>query len=53
MEPEHSSACPQETSTGPYPEPDQSSSYHPILSLQDQVVYPKNSSKSEALSDIS
>jgi hypothetical protein len=25
--------CSQEPSTGPYPKPDQSSSYHPILSL--------------------
>jgi hypothetical protein len=29
-EPEGSSPCPQEPSTGPYPEPDRSSSYHPI-----------------------
>jgi hypothetical protein len=33
IEPEVSLPCSQETSTGPYPEPDQSSSYHPILSL--------------------
>jgi hypothetical protein len=26
--------CSQEPSTGPYPEPDQSGPYHPILSLQ-------------------
>jgi hypothetical protein len=32
-EPEGSSPCSQEPSTGPYPEPDPSSSYHPILSL--------------------
>jgi hypothetical protein len=31
-EPEGSSPCTQKPSTGPYPEPDRSSSYHPILS---------------------
>jgi hypothetical protein len=31
MEPEGSLPCSQETSTGPYPEPDQSNSYHPML----------------------
>jgi hypothetical protein len=31
MEPEGSLTCTQEPSTGPYPEPDQSSPYHPIL----------------------
>jgi hypothetical protein len=30
---EGSLPCPQEPSTGPYSEPDQSNSYHPILSL--------------------
>jgi hypothetical protein len=33
MEPEGSLLCPQEPSTGPYPEPDQSNPYYPILSL--------------------
>jgi hypothetical protein len=33
MEPEGSLRCSQESSTGPYPEPDQSSAYHPILAL--------------------
>jgi hypothetical protein len=32
-EPEGSSPCSQELSTGPYPEPVWSSPYHPILSL--------------------
>jgi hypothetical protein len=33
MEPEDSLSCSQEPSTGPYREPEQSSPYHPILSL--------------------
>jgi hypothetical protein len=32
-QPEGLSPCSQEPSTGPHPEPDQSSPYHPILSL--------------------
>jgi hypothetical protein len=33
MEPEGSLPCSEEPTIGPYPELDQSSSYHPILSL--------------------
>jgi hypothetical protein len=33
MKPEGSLPFPQEPSTGPYREPDQSNPYHPILSL--------------------
>jgi hypothetical protein len=32
MEPEGSLSCSQEPSTGPHPEPDEYSLYHPILS---------------------
>jgi hypothetical protein len=35
MEHEDLLFCLQQSSTGPYPEPDQSSSHHQILSLQD------------------
>jgi hypothetical protein len=35
MEPEGSMPCSQEPSSVPYPEPDQSNPYHPILSLDD------------------
>jgi hypothetical protein len=31
--------CPQKPSTVPYPEPDQSSPYHPILALSDPMYY--------------
>jgi hypothetical protein len=33
MEPEGSLTFPQEPATGPYPEADESSAYHPILFL--------------------
>jgi hypothetical protein len=33
MEPEGSLPCSQEPAIGPYPQPDQSGPYHPILSL--------------------
>jgi hypothetical protein len=39
MEPNGSLSCSQEPSTGPYPEPEQSSSYHSILSLYDSFYY--------------
>jgi hypothetical protein len=35
MEPDSLLLCSQEPSTGPYPEPDQSSIYHHILFLKD------------------
>jgi hypothetical protein len=38
-EPEGSSPCSQEPSTGPYPEPVRSSPYHPIL-LHFNIVHP-------------
>jgi hypothetical protein len=43
MVPEGSLPCSQEPSTGPYPEPDQSNPYYPILSyaLKENEVGPK------------
>jgi hypothetical protein len=38
MEPEDSLPCSQEHSTGPYPEPDQSSTYQLILSLRSILI---------------
>jgi hypothetical protein len=38
MEPEGPFSCSQEPSTGPYPEPDQSSPYHTILSLRSVLI---------------
>jgi hypothetical protein len=38
MEPEGSLACSQESSIGPYPEPDQSNPYHSILSNKNSVA---------------
>jgi hypothetical protein len=41
MELEGSALCSQEPSTGPYPEPDQSGPYHPILSkIHFDIVHP-------------
>jgi hypothetical protein len=37
-EPKGSSPCSQEPSTGPCPEPDRSSPYHPILSLRSILI---------------
>jgi hypothetical protein len=48
MELEGSLPCSQEPSTGPYPKPDQSNLYHPILSYHSKIrfniVYPSTSS---------
>jgi hypothetical protein len=38
MVPQGSTSCSQEPSTGPYPEPGQSSPYHPILSLYNPFI---------------
>jgi hypothetical protein len=40
MEPEGSLSCSQEPSTGPYPEPDKSNPYHPILIVYKKIVNP-------------
>jgi hypothetical protein len=40
MEPKGSLPCSQESSIGPYPEPDQSSPYHPILFIHSNTYYP-------------
>jgi hypothetical protein len=41
MEPERSLPCSQESFTDPYPEPDQSNRYHPILcKIHFNIVYP-------------
>jgi hypothetical protein len=42
MESEGSLSCSQKPSTGPYPEPDQSSPYHPILSLLKIIFHVQN-----------
>jgi hypothetical protein len=43
MEPEGSLPCSQERSNGPYPEPDRSSTYHPIPKNFPQLMEPEGS----------
>jgi hypothetical protein len=51
MEPEGSLPFSQESSTGPHPEPDQSSSYHPILfQIHYNIILPPTLSSSFWLS---
>jgi hypothetical protein len=51
MESESSLLCSQEPSTGPYPEPDQSSPYHPILSkIHFNIITPTSRSSQWSLS---
>jgi hypothetical protein len=41
MDPESSLPCSQESSTGPYPEPDRASPYHLILSkIHFNIIHP-------------
>jgi hypothetical protein len=48
MEPEGSLPCLQGPSTGPYPEPDQSSPYHPIQlsKIHSYIILPPTSMSS-------
>jgi hypothetical protein len=44
IEPEGSLPCLQQSSTGPYPEPDRSSPYYPILSkIYFNIIHPPTS----------
>jgi hypothetical protein len=49
MESEGSLSCSQEPSNGTYPEPDQSSQYHPILSkIHFNIIHPPTSGRAVA-----